>query len=51
MRRYCEDQLLEVAVRYGLCQPPSARMPLEDMLASHLAKVSSSLLFDWLMFS
>lgn len=38
-------------MRYGLCQPPSARMPLEDMLASHLAKVSSSLLFDWLMFS
>lgn len=36
--RYCEDQLLEVAVRYGLCQPPSARLSLEDMLASHLAK-------------
>lgn len=40
--RYCEDQLLELAVRYGLCQPPSARMPLEDMLASHLAKVRQS---------
>ena len=37
--RYCEDQLLEVAVRYGLCLPPSARLSLEDMLASHLQKV------------
>ena len=37
--RYCEDQLLEVAVRYGLCQPPSALLPLEDMLRSHLQKV------------
>lgn len=38
--RYCEDQLLEVAVRYGLCQPPSAQLRLEDMLGSHLAKAS-----------
>ena len=37
--RYCEDQLLEVAVRYGLIPPPSARLPLEAMLASHLQKV------------
>ncbi|KAL4859503.1 putative vacuolar membrane protein [Chlorella vulgaris] len=37
--RYCEDQLLEVAVRYGLCQPPSALLPLEDMLQSHLQKL------------
>ncbi len=38
-RRYCEDQLLEVGVRYGLCLPPSALLPLEDMLHSHLQKV------------
>lgn len=27
-------------MRYGLCAPPSAQLKLEDMLASHLAKVS-----------
>ncbi|KAL4426414.1 hypothetical protein ABPG77_004708 [Micractinium sp. CCAP 211/92] len=37
--RYCEDQLLEVAVRYGLCPAPSALLSLEAMLASHLQKL------------
>lgn len=26
-------------MRYGLCQPPSALLPLRDMLQSHLQKV------------
>ena len=41
-RRYCEDQLLQVAVACGLCKPPTARLPLESLLRSHLDKARSS---------
>jgi len=37
--RFCEDALLEVAVRFGLCTPPGARTSLEDLLASHLERM------------
>ena len=37
--RFCEDALLEVAVRYGLCTPPSAGVTLEDLVMLHLEKV------------
>ncbi|PRW58874.1 sulfate transporter [Chlorella sorokiniana] len=36
--RFCESQLLAVAGRYGLCRPPSAAMPLEDLLRSHASQ-------------
>lgn len=33
--RFCEQQLLAVAGRYGLCRPPSEAIPLEQLLQSH----------------
>ncbi len=33
--RYCEQQLLAVAVRCGLCRPPSEGVTLEQMLRAH----------------
>ncbi|KAI8107618.1 hypothetical protein M9435_002646 [Picochlorum sp. BPE23] len=37
--RFCEDALLEVAVRYGVCRPPSAAVTLEEILKYHLEKL------------
>jgi SulP family sulfate permease len=37
--RFCEDALLEVAVRHGLCAPPSQGLTLEALLAVHLDKL------------
>jgi SulP family sulfate permease len=34
--RYCEDALLAAATRSGLIPPPSAALPLEALLRSHL---------------
>lgn len=43
LRRFCEDQFLAVAVRHGLCRPPSLRQGLPDLLKSHLDKVQCCL--------
>lgn len=37
--RFCEDALLEVAVRFGLCTPPGAGTSLEELLSSHLDRL------------
>lgn len=37
--RFCEDALLEIAVQFSLCKPPSAGVSLEELLASHLNKL------------
>lgn len=34
--QYCEEWLLEVAVAYKLCRPPSKRMTLEETLRAHV---------------
>lgn len=41
--RFCEDALLEVAVKFGLCTPPSAGISLQDLVNLHLNKLP---LFD-----
>lgn len=37
--RFCEDALLEVAVRFGLCTAPSAGVTLDDLVSMHLQKL------------
>lgn len=34
--RFCEQQLMAVAVRYQLCRPPSEAITLEQLLRSHV---------------
>ena len=40
--RFCEEQLMAVAVRYQLCRPPSQAITLEQLLRSHARCVGAA---------